>query len=199
MRRHPAAIAVTTVLIVAACGGQTQTTRDETIDPKWTRMPEVSSLSEFPVEPSLTETRAQDLAIQHLTEAIAAAPQELSLIYSDQWNGKTLNKRFVSSCIFGSEDANDPVRLLMSYLVVGQTRPPFDYLDDIAQAWATLGWEISTHPANPGVVRATTADHFTITANGAEVGDTEFAVVTPCFPSSGRGGAPLLPSTIPHP
>ncbi|WP_306363375.1 hypothetical protein [Nocardia sp. CC227C] len=199
MSRVLAVAAVFTTLVTAACGQNARAGDDASIDPKWTRMPEVTSVSEFPVDPTLTEALAQQKAVDLLSEALGASPHELSLVLGDQWNGDPLDPRLVGACIFGSDNPDDPQRLLIDYLVVGQTRPPTDYLVDFARGWSELGWEVRTNPANRAIIQAISPDHFMLTASVATNGDTAFTIASQCFPGTNRNGAPPLPETIPHP
>ncbi|MEU2033584.1 hypothetical protein [Nocardia amamiensis] len=162
-------------------------------------MPELTYLSDFPVNTDMTEFKAQDRSVEHLTETLRVLPQELSLDAREEWFGTRMDYRHVFSCMFDESVVDAPYRLMIDYLVVGGTRPPDDYLPAFESGWGSLGWTIDHPTASGTVIEATTPDHFSLTVAVATTGDTAITVASPCFPSTNRGGAGPLPESIPHP
>lgn len=188
------------VAMLAACGSKEESTAPSTGAPGWKKMPELTYLNDFPVEDHMTERVAQNDAVNHLTETLRPLPAEWLLKAGYEWEGSRGEARKLDKCTFDKQTPHAPYGLWISYELVGGSDNTADYVPALHSAWQSLGWAI-THPADdPGVLRATTPDHFSLTTSQApKTGQLMITVTTPCFPEANRDGADPLPDPIRHP
>ncbi|MFI9508429.1 hypothetical protein [Nocardia sp. NPDC052566] len=201
-RRYPL-VAASVAAIVIACSSCAQPAQDHSghvSTTQWVSKPELTYVSEFPVSEDLSERSAQELAVRHLSEALKSLPGELSLTISDRWGGHAIDPRFVDTCTTDRTVQNAPLGLWINYLVTGAEAPVQQYIDAFRSSWQNLGWKVSNEPAiRTDLIRATTPDHFTLTAMVSMTGELGLALASPCFPNTARGNADPLPSHIAHP
>ncbi len=162
-------------------------------------MPEADYLSEFPIA-DISEKAAAELRVTHLQETLRLLPAELSFALSNHWDGYELSPHFRGRCHLHDPTPDAPLRIGTTYMVTGTLRSPHSYLPDFRSAWQRLGWPVTyDERINPGVMKSTTPDHFTLVAEIADNGDFGVDVTSPCFPSAAQGDAAPAPQSIPHP
>ncbi|MBF4996717.1 hypothetical protein IRT45_06050 [Nocardia sp. BSTN01] len=166
----------------------------------WTKMPELTYLNDFPVEPQMTEQIAQAKTVEHLSETIRGLPAEWTLTIGDHWQGEPSNHaRMLDKCTFEKEVPHAPYGLWIDYHLDGSNDPLAEYLPALRSIWKSLGWTLTENVANPRVLKATTPDHFALTAAQTPgTGETMITTTSPCFPETNRGGAGPLPGSIPR-
>ncbi|MBV7703994.1 hypothetical protein NOVA_14540 [Nocardia nova] len=149
----------------------------------WTKMPELTYLNDFPVEPQMTERIAQAKTVEHLSETIRKLPAVWSLTIGDHWQGEPSNHaRRLDKCTFDKEVPHAPHGLWIDYHLYGSSDPLAEYLPALRSIWKSLGWTLMENVANPGVVKATTPDHFALTAAQTQgTGETMITTTSPCL------------------
>lgn len=149
----------------------------------WARMPELTYLNDFPVEPQMTERIAQAKTVEHLSETIRGLPAGWTLTTGDHWQGEPWNHaRMLDKCTFDEEVPHAPFGLWIDYHLDGSSDPLAEYLPALRSIWKSLGWTLTENVANPGVLKATTPDHFAlIAAQTPGTGETMITTMSPFF------------------
>ncbi|MFI7001341.1 hypothetical protein [Nocardia sp. NPDC050175] len=182
--------AVLAVLLVGGCG-----TQDHSVGPEWSRVPELTYLSDFPVENELTDAVAQQRSVAHLVATARALPDRLRF--------ELARTPDIFSCVFDPKAVDPPLRVMTSYAIPGTQGREYDYLKSFESTWRSFGWstkfdqyDYRTNYREPAVVKADSADHYTLIAQFAENGGVTVYTTSPCFPHDRKVGTSEPPAVI---
>lgn len=186
---------LTTALAVPLVGGCGTDTQEHSVGPEWSRVPELTYLSDFPVENELTDAAAQQRSVEHLAATARALP--------DQLRFELIRPSDVFSCIFDPKAVNPPLKVMTSYAISVAQGRQYDQLRSFESTWRSFGWsteveqyDYQTSYREPSVVKTASADHYTLIVQLAEGGGLSVHVTSPCLPHDKKKGTSEPPVVI---